>query len=692
MTVQTNLAIKTYAGNGVTLGFPVPFRFLANSQLKVTLFAPDGSSVVQVSPTNYSVTGARDPNGGNVTMVVAPPAGYTLTIQRNMPFTQLVDYRANDPFPEESAENIADERTMEAQQINEVLGRSLKLPASLAGFSGDLPGPSPLHPLVWNAAGTGLENGDILGTGDMLLRPDLADPADGAALVAFRQVGTGAVARTSLDKMRERISVKDFGATGDGVTDDTAAIQAAINYVQSITTANTNATNGRLYIPHGSYLISDTLTISQPITVFGDGTGDTATANAPGTGRAMTQIIANAAMADKPMVRVIAAVSGQVLIQGEFSGVQLQGQGFPSYGFHGSSLSRWKIDCATFRCRLAGMRLDDLNATLNSFNEIHHSYTAGVDASTIGSHGLWIIGTQGTSAGNPQQRIHNSAFTVNGDNLRFESDVDNAIVYYATGIVTGTGRSLALVAGASVPRVNFFLYWAGGIGFVDAGTFGNVIYATSSETTTITGTGQYHLQGIVDYGTGGMWQTNRYLLSDELTFTPRDFNTSGLGAGATEVNLSSVLPCWTLDAAANEAIATSRRIPKNWRNCRVTRVLISYSFNAAPGVGTAVVLRTHFNNGAQTSGSVVGVPVQTTQTVAVPSNTAGLNFIANIPFASPITVTNDSILMLAIQRMGTDGADTAAGDLFIASVTLVMESLGPQSVGSGSLVIPSMGT
>jgi hypothetical protein len=562
----------------------------------------------------------------------------------------------------------------------------------VVGFDGQIINHTPLGVLQITADGKGIDAGSPNGAGDMLLRPDLADPADGAALVAFRQAGAGAVSRTSLAKMRERISVKDFGATGDGVTDDTAAIQAAINYVESVTTANTNATNACLYVPNGSYLITDTLTISQPISFIGDGTGDTATANAPGTGRAMTQIIAGAAMANKPMVRAIAATSGQVLIQGEFLGVQLQGQGFPSYGFYGSSLSRWKIDCATFRCRLAGMRLDDANATLNSFNEIHHSYTAGVDASTIGSHGLWIIGTQGTSAGNPQQRIHNSAFTVNGDNLRFESDVDNAIVYYATGIVTGTGRSLALVAGVSVPRVNFFLYWAGGIGFFDTGTFGNVIYATSSETTTTTGAGQYHLQGIIDYGTGGMWQTNRYLLTDELTFTPRDFNTSALGAGATEVNLSSVLPCWTLDAAANEAIATSRRIPKNWRNCRVTRVLISYSFNAAPGAGTAVVLRTHFNNGAQTSGAIVGVPTQTTQTVAVPSNTAGLNFIANIPFASPITVTNDSILMLAIQRMGTDGADTAAGDLYIASVTLVMESLGPQSVGSGTLVIPSMGT
>lgn len=56
------------------------------------------------------------------------------------------------------------------------------------------------------------------------------------------------------------ISVKDFGAIGDGVTDDTAAIQAALN------------ASRRVYIPAGTYAVSSTLVFSfANQTLIGDG-------------------------------------------------------------------------------------------------------------------------------------------------------------------------------------------------------------------------------------------------------------------------------------------------------------------------------------------------------------------------------------------------------------------------------------
>ena len=70
----------------------------------------------------------------------------------------------------------------------------------------------------------------------------------------YNQGGSGAVARTTASKLQESVSVKDFGAVGDGVTDDTTAIQAAVN-------ATITNSGGNLFLPSGTYLISSALSI-----------------------------------------------------------------------------------------------------------------------------------------------------------------------------------------------------------------------------------------------------------------------------------------------------------------------------------------------------------------------------------------------------------------------------------------------
>ena len=73
--------------------------------------------------------------------------------------------------------------------------------------------------------------------------------------------GTAKYSRTVQTKLQETVSVGDFGAVGDGITDDTTAIQAALNV------------GGSIYLPKGTYLVTSRLTISNSTTLFGAGMG-----------------------------------------------------------------------------------------------------------------------------------------------------------------------------------------------------------------------------------------------------------------------------------------------------------------------------------------------------------------------------------------------------------------------------------
>ena len=90
--------------------------------------------------------------------------------------------------------------------------------------------------------------------------------------VRFRQAGTGAVDRTAEAKMRDVVSVKDFGAVGNGVADDTAAIQSAIDYAESLSVYLTKQVG--VWFPYGVYNTSATLginTAGSAIVLYGDG-------------------------------------------------------------------------------------------------------------------------------------------------------------------------------------------------------------------------------------------------------------------------------------------------------------------------------------------------------------------------------------------------------------------------------------
>jgi hypothetical protein len=78
---------------------------------------------------------------------------------------------------------------------------------------------------------------------------------------------TTSVFRTLQNKLDDYVNVKDFGATGDGLTDDTAAFQAAFD---ALFRNSNNEYRKRLYVPTGHYRIANTLRIPSYTLIDGE--------------------------------------------------------------------------------------------------------------------------------------------------------------------------------------------------------------------------------------------------------------------------------------------------------------------------------------------------------------------------------------------------------------------------------------
>lgn len=80
-----------------------------------------------------------------------------------------------------------------------------------------------------------------------------------SSAVTYNQGDSGAITRTVSSKLQEIVSVKDHGATGNGITDDTASIQSAIN----------GANTGTLSFPLGTY-VTGALTMRRGVSISCD--------------------------------------------------------------------------------------------------------------------------------------------------------------------------------------------------------------------------------------------------------------------------------------------------------------------------------------------------------------------------------------------------------------------------------------
>ncbi len=269
MTVPaTSRRAGPFTGTGVLTSYPFTFRVFENADVAVTTADTDDVETEGVLDSTFLVTMNVDQDttpGGSVQYAVggvaaALPTGYTLAITGATAYTQETGLPQGGNFNAAVVEQALDKLAIQIQQIRDEVVRSVRLTVlSPLATDATLPIPTGSAILGWNADGTALQNytPDTTVSTDAL-RSDLLSAFIGASIVGFQGAAPGSGVRQSMNKMRERISVRDVSeALGGGVADDTATIQALLTACGQASVAPESTTGEYdVVFTKGCYLVS----------------------------------------------------------------------------------------------------------------------------------------------------------------------------------------------------------------------------------------------------------------------------------------------------------------------------------------------------------------------------------------------------------------------------------------------------
>lgn len=202
-------------------------------------------------------------NSDSATWVDRPPFGRMRRTWRGMEnaFDQFLAGTAFELPPL----NYVDGTTLQVDRATQLIARSgllysVKLPSSF--------------PVV--LSGTWATDQPLLTVrNDQSLRQELGDTTNaalGAGILGWKSSATGAVGRPLGQKLADAINVKDFGAKGDGVTDDWAAINSAIAYARSFASVSVGPAFmvPPIWFPHGTYAVSKPFLCDEAFKFDGD--------------------------------------------------------------------------------------------------------------------------------------------------------------------------------------------------------------------------------------------------------------------------------------------------------------------------------------------------------------------------------------------------------------------------------------
>ncbi len=298
MSISTEArSSQLLVGDGSTKTYAFAFKVF-DAGTDITIYEATGESSEKVMSSDlYSVTLNEDQEGypgGSVTFATAPAAGLKFRIVSNIPYLQKTQLMNLGSFSPKTLNEVFDKLCALIQQVRLLADRALVVP-----YTQDKT-PEEVLAEVLESAATAIEYAQLAADSRQACEeikqnifqyswdiPHVVEtlrdvenyPYDGMFAVAgFGNPGqhgedisnrlVRAEGSTELRTLGERfadvVNVKDFGAVGDGVTDDTDAIQAAINLLS-------DKGGGVVYLPAGTYIQSQTLVLKARVKLLGDG-------------------------------------------------------------------------------------------------------------------------------------------------------------------------------------------------------------------------------------------------------------------------------------------------------------------------------------------------------------------------------------------------------------------------------------
>jgi hypothetical protein len=456
----------------------------------------------------------------------------------------------------------------------------------------------------------------------------------------------------------------------DGVTDNSATIQAAINAI-------TSSGGGVLYLGRGNIAIAVQLNVTGPIHILGAGFGDDSNPSAQPTEPVTSLIWTGSNTSTESMILVKSATTQNYIWDFYIDGLALKGASRVAYGMTLSSTRMAHIGHLWVeRCRITHVLFDDNNGASTISVNNHCDFlvmNSGSSGATANSHGLVlrtaVTGSSAFSCTKIIAAMLNGHGVILGDiddcwfgKIKASNDPGTGYGLYFRGLTDGQARE---------SRKNVVDFFSGGGIYAEVGSR-NVVQWINSEGTKVTlEAGAVLHYNVIDRVNGRRWKSFAYDTDAQVDLLISDgYLVNGTPAF---VNVGT---------RAGRGVAFDPATTENWqwlvpasRCFSDGRIIGVTGWGVKPSNANTGNIRLQLD--VATTGDTQGFATTfTTQNITLTVDPAGSGTLEpfTITFATPVAFAANKHAIVRFSRLGGDALDTYVDDWALLNLKLIFQA------------------